>query len=275
MVLIKMEEYILATKFFNEREQLPLFIANIAEQTVKPVTILFVNDGSNDDSDEIAKKISSVYNLNYNIVSMPVKAKGNLDTLGRAWNKAQPLIKELLSDVPYFATADVDTRFPPNYFEFMINFLESHPRVGVVAGQVVGERRRTFPMFTGKVVRSDIVQYIDKYWDISIDSFLNIKALKLGYKLRILNEMEVDARTSHLGTKKGRFRAGRLAYYGGINPLYAISKAVSSVDSEFLRGYWFEFFKGTWRCEDEDILNYYHNEFIRKLIRIVKILFRR
>jgi glycosyltransferase involved in cell wall biosynthesis len=274
LVLRKMEDYVLATKFFNEREQLPSFIANIAEQTLTPITILFVDDGSNDGSTEIARKLCRDYSMSHKIVSMPVKTKGNLDTLGRAWNKAQPVIKELLSDIPYFATADVDTIFPLNYFERMINYLDKHPKVGVVAGQVAGESRRTFPMFTGKVVRSNVVEHIDKYWDISIDSFLNIKALKLGYELRILDEMKVEAPFSHLQSKKGRYRAGRLAYYGGTNPLYAISKALAMIDSEFLRGYWFEFFKGTWRCEDEDILDYYHSEFIRKLIQVIKIPFR-
>ena len=129
-------------------------------------------------------------------------------------------------------------------------------------------------MFTGKVVRSNIVKHINSYWDVSIDSFLNIKALKLGYDLRILDEMQVDSPISHLRTKKGRFRAGRLAHYGGINPLYALSKALAGFDSQFLRGYWFEFFKGTWRCTDEDILDYYQKEFVRKMIRALKIPFR-
>ena len=270
-MLSKMTGYVLATKFFNERELLPSLITNIAGQTLKPLMIVFIDDGSIDGSAEVASTESSNHSLSHKIVSMPMKTKGNLDTLGKAWNKAQPLIKDLLSDVPYFATADVDTRFPSNYFEKMLNYLDNHPKVGVVAGQVARDAKRTFPMFTGKVVRSNVVKYINKYWDISIDSFLNIKALKLGYELRILDEMEVNAPISHLGTKKGRHRAGRLAYYGGTNPLYAISKALASLDSEFLRGYWFEFFKGTWRCEDEDILNYYRGEFIRKLIQTLKI----
>ena len=125
-------------------------------------------------------------------------------------------------------------------------------------------------MFTGKVVRSDVISYINKYWDISIDSFLNIKALNLGYKVSILDNMLVESPISHMQSKKGRFRAGRLAYYGGTDPLYAIVKSISHSDTEFLRGYWFEFFKGTWRCDDEDIREYYRKEFTRKAIRILK-----
>ncbi|MFX1604942.1 MAG: glycosyltransferase, partial [Promethearchaeota archaeon] len=267
-----MSGYVLATKFFNERVQLPSLIANIAEQTLEPTVIVFIDDGSTDGSVEVARSEAAKFDLSFKVVSMPMKAEGNLDTLGRAWNKAQPLLEDLLSDIPYFATVDVDTRFPSNYFEYMVNYLDSHPSIGVVAGQVAGDARRTFPMFTGKVVRSNVVRYIDKYWDISIDSFLNIKALKLGYELSILDDVEVHAPRSHLQSKKGRFRAGRLAYYGGTGPLYAISKALAKIDSEFLRGYWFEFFKGTWRCDDKDILKYYRSEFTRKSIQKLKRL---
>ncbi|MFW9844568.1 MAG: hypothetical protein ACFFEV_08325, partial [Candidatus Thorarchaeota archaeon] len=60
----------------------------------------------------------------------------------------------------------------------------------------------------------------------------------------------------------------------GTNPPYAIIKALSHTDTEFLRGYWFEFFKGTWRCDDEDIQDYYRTEFMRKTIQILKKLAR-
>ncbi|MFW9848207.1 MAG: glycosyltransferase [Candidatus Thorarchaeota archaeon] len=266
-----MVEYILGTKFWNEKENLPILLESIASQSLKPRMMLFVDDGSIDGSGNIATEKARDLGLDCRIVSLPGKTKGNLDTLGRAWNVAQPLIKEILDDIDFFATTDVDTRYPKNYFEIMTNYLISHPNIGVVAGQISGAPRRTFPMFTGKVVRSEIVRSIDKYWDVSIDSFLNVKALKMGYNVKILDDIFVEAPISHLRTEKGRYRAGRLAYYGGSNILYAITKAVASFDSQFLRGYWFEFFKGTWRCDDEDMLEYYRKEFLRKMLKTLKI----
>ena len=129
-----MSEYILSTKFYNEREKIPLLIENISEQSLHPRIFLFVDDGSIDESGRIAEEKAGEFGIEYRIVSLPKKQKGNLDTLGKAWNKSQPLIKELLAAVPYFATADVDTKFPQNYFERMVNYLDRHPKVGVVAG---------------------------------------------------------------------------------------------------------------------------------------------
>ncbi len=265
-----MAEYVLVTKFYNERESIPRLLMSIVEQTLKPKLFIFIDDGSTDDSADIAGNEASRLGLDFVVVSMPMKPKGNLDTLGRAWNKAQPKIIAATKDAKYVAMTDVDTLFPKDYFETMVRFMEKNPRVGVVAGQISGQPKRTFPMFTGKVVRSVIIRKIENYWDISVDSFVNVKALQYGFELHIMDGVEVRARISHLQTKKGRFRAGRLAYYSGVRPLYAIVKAVVRHDSQFLRGYWTEVFRGTWRCNDQAILYYYRGELRRKLMALVR-----
>ncbi|MHA2380287.1 MAG: glycosyltransferase, partial [Candidatus Thorarchaeota archaeon] len=130
----------------------------------------FIDDGSNDNSAEVASFEATKHGIPFKVISMPKKPRGNLDTLGRAWNRAQPVIKEESSEVQYVAMTDVDTLFSEDYFKKLTDYMDRNPHVGVVAGQVAGQPRRTFPMFTGKVVRTDIIHEIDKYWDISVDS---------------------------------------------------------------------------------------------------------
>jgi glycosyltransferase involved in cell wall biosynthesis len=267
---MSMVGYILITKFYNERTRLPSLIRNISNQTLKPRVFVFINDGSNDDSAKIAAEEAKKYGMKFEIVSMPPKAKGNLDTLGRAWNKAQPLLYILLQDVKYAATTDVDTLFPETYFEDMISYLEKHPDVGVVAGQVKDQPKRTFPMFTGKVFRADVIRNIKKYWEVSADSFINVKALNKGYRLAILDSVTVESSATHLHTWKGRFRQGRLAYYTGTSFSYVILKGLTKRDPQYLRGYWSERSRRIWRCHDEEVLAYYRNEFKRRLLGLVK-----
>jgi glycosyltransferase involved in cell wall biosynthesis len=262
-------EYILATKFYNERNQLPGLIANIAAQIVKPMTFVFLDDGSQDSSADIAAKEATKHGLDFQVVSMPIKKKGNLDTLGRIWTKAQPILRNLSKNVEYFATIDVDTTVEPSYFDDMINYLETCPSIGVVAGQAQHEPKRTFPMFSGKVFRSTILKKIDKYWDISIDSFINVKALKMGYKLKIL-DVPVNTPETHLRTSKGRFRSGRLAYYTGTSLFYVLAKGILKFDAQYLRGYWSEWRRGAWQCDDEDIREYYGDLFRIRLLSMVK-----
>jgi glycosyltransferase involved in cell wall biosynthesis len=269
-----MSEYVLITKFYNEERRLPILIQNISAQTLRPRIFVFINDGSNDKSAEVAAHEAAKFDIKFEIVSMPPKAKGNLDTLGRAWNKAQPLLLRVLKHVKYAATTDVDTLFPKTYFENMISFLDDHPDVGVVAGQVRNQPKRSFPMFTGKVFRSNIIRGIKQYWEVSADSFINVKALNKGYRLVILDDALVESEPTHLHTWKGRYRQGRLAYYSGTSFTYVLLKGIARRDSQFLRGYWSERFRKIWRCRDEEVVAYYRNEFRRRLLRLTRRVFR-
>jgi len=265
-----MVDYILITKFYNEQGRLPSLIENISKQTLRPKVFVFINDGSNDASESVAAEIATKFGFKYEIVSLPPKPKGNLDTIGRAWNEAQPLLLKLLHSIPYAATTDVDTAFPANYFEELISFLESHPDIGVVAGHVAGEPRRTFPMFTGTVFRARIIRKIRKYWDVSVESFIDVKALKMGYKLKIREDMKVESPPTHLRTWRGRYRSGRLAYYTGTSLVYVIVKGISKRDAQYLRGYWSERFRGIWQSDDTDILEYYGTLHLQTLMRVVR-----
>ncbi|MFW9957310.1 MAG: glycosyltransferase family A protein [Candidatus Odinarchaeota archaeon] len=265
-----MPAYVLITKFYNEEIRLPILIQNISAQTLKPRVFVFINDGSNDNSPKVAAEEATKYGIKYEIISMPPKAKGNLDTLGRAWNKAQPRLRILLQDVPYAATTDVDTTFPTSYFENMISYMEKHPDVGVVAGQVRDQPKRTFPMFTGKVFRSIVIRNIKKYWEVSADSFINVKAFNMGYRLVILDNVTVESEPTHLHTWRGRFRQGRLAYYSGSSLSFVILKGIVRRDPQYLRGYWSERSRKIWRCHDDEVLAYYRNELKRRLVSLVK-----
>ena len=152
----------------------------------------------------------------------------------------------------------------------MISFLESHGEIGVVAGHVAGEPKRTFPMFTGTVFRASIIRSIRKYWDVSVESFIAVKALKMGYRLEIREDMKVKSPPTHLRTWKGRYRSGRLAYYTGTSLIYVIMKGISKLDAQYLRGYWSERSRGIWQTDDDDILEYYKSLHMQTLMNIVR-----
>lgn len=266
----KQNSYIVILKFYNEEENLPRVIKTISKQTLPPKKFLFLNDGSNDNSESIATETASKYNIDFEIVSMPPKKKGNLDKIGRIWNKARDTIVHLSNETDYFALADADNLFPENYFETVIDYLTKNPSIGVVAPEIKGFQNQTFPMFGGKVVRSDIMRKIKHYWDISADSFINVKALEFGYDIEILRDIRITAPPSHLQTDKGRFRSGRLAYYAGFHFLYVIAKAVLKRDQKYLQGYFSEAIRGTWQCQDDFVRLYYRNRIKNYILSLLK-----
>jgi glycosyltransferase involved in cell wall biosynthesis len=266
----KRTEYIVVCNFFNEETSLPTFLRNLLKQSIQPRLLFLINDGSSDMSGVVAAETSRELGFSYCLAEFPPKAKGNLDTIGRTWTTVQEKIHELISDVDFLAIADVDNTFPPDYFERAIAYMKENPNVGVVSGLHEGGSVRHIPMGGGKVTRTEVIQSFDKYWDIAPDSFINIKALKLGYNLRVLQDIKVISPPSFMYTRKrGRFRNGRISYYAGTGPVYAILRAIFSKGSEYLRGYWQEWSRGKWRCEDRDILQYYESEFWRKIMQLV------
>jgi glycosyltransferase involved in cell wall biosynthesis len=263
-------EYILVCNFFNEEASIPSFLENLAKQTVQPNLLFLINDGSSDTSGVVAAETARELGLSYCLADFPPKSRGNLDTIGRTWSLIQPKIHEFLHDVNFLAIADVDNTFPPTYFAKAIEFMKNNPVVGVVSGLHEGGSARHIPMGGGKFTRAEIIKSFDRYWDIAPDSFINIKALSLGFELQVLHEIKVISPPSFMHTrKKGRFRNGRISYYAGTGPIYAILRAILSKGSEYLRGYWQEWAIGKWRCDDPDIRDYYASELRRKLMQLV------
>ncbi|MFX0107834.1 MAG: glycosyltransferase [Candidatus Hodarchaeota archaeon] len=264
-----MSEYLLLTKFWNEREKIPDLVKSVAQQTKKPSLWLLIDDGSTDGSGEMFERLAAEAGIATLISHMPPKMKGNLDRLGYAYNNAFTEFRDILDRMSpsYLALADVDTRFPKDYFEHMTAIMDADRRLGCINGQIGNETKRMdWPRGSGKITRWSVVQSISKFWDIDADSFLNIKALRQGFILRVIPNIKVYADPSAVFTAKGRFRFGRVSYYERKHPLLVIQMALSLVarrqfGTDYLRGYFQEWSRGKWKCSDMDVRYYYSLEY--------------
>ena len=255
--------YILVTNIYNEEKLVPNIIDTIAKQSLLPKQWVWIDDGSTDNGLDLAVQLAKEKNLKILPFRLPRKQKGNLDTIGRAWNRVHLYIRKNLS-ADFLAISDVDSSFSSSYFNDVVAYMNSNPRVGVVSGQIKGEESRSMkvPMNVGKVVRWDVIQSIEKYWDLAPDSYLNIKAMSLGYEAKVL-DIFVDSRPSTIYSKKGRFRHGRLLYYARKSSILIFLESLRFAlrrdnGSSFLRGYWQEWSKGSWKC-NEDFIRYHYS----------------
>ncbi len=276
-------DYILVTNFWNERENIVPTIRRVGRQTKKPKVWLFIDDGSTDGSGDVVRQhMDSIPGTEVWLESMPAKEEGDLDTIGRAYQKVVPRLRDEIDSlgIKYFAVMDVDTEPCPNYFARMLSLMEEHTDVGAAAGTPLGEegkRHTDLPMGGGKVVRWSIVRQIDRYWDPAPDTLLNIKALAAGYKVRTWPvPMRLIRRTSGF-SRGGAYRVGRLNYYVG-RPFWGVfwravwRAATRQHGTHMLRGYFHESWKGTWRCTDPDVREYYsiRNDPISGLIDVLR-----
>ena len=261
-------DYVHVTNVWNGKEYIEHAFKKLAKQTKLPRIWLWIDDGSVDGTSEEILRVAKEYpQFEVWLEKMPPKTKGNLNTIGRAYSRIMPLVIEKLDSIgiKYFTIQDVDTEPCPNYFARVIWFMENNPALGACSGTVIGEetaREAGMPMGGLKVVRWSIVREIKKYWDLSPDTFLNIRTLKKGYKLKIWR-IPVKQDTPAFGTTaKGMFYQGQLNYFIGRPFLGVLIRALRRVilrryGTAMLRGYLHERAKGTWRCDDPEVTSFY------------------
>jgi glycosyltransferase involved in cell wall biosynthesis len=250
--------YTLVTNFWNEKGNIAPFVENIAKQTLQPKHWLFIDDGSTQDCMQEILDACEKHGLKqvYYFYAEPPKPEGDKTTIGLAWNQALDALRQLRAD--YLAVADVDTRFPSEYFEILIRDFEIYdPPIGATSGFVHGEKRHFhMPMGGGKVVRWEVFESIEQFWNLEPDTFFNIKSMALGYRNKIYL-MSVDSRPTT--PRSGRDLAYRLHYCGN-SWLVALRKGVLG---EFLRLR----MNGVEQTTDPDARYYYSKR------RIIKTLF--
>ncbi len=280
--------YLLITNFWNEHDNIVRFFQRIGKQTVLPKLWIWIDDGSTDNSsDEIRRMLDSLPEVEIWLEVMPRKEKGDLDTIGKAYDRTIPKLIEKIDKfkLDYAAIMDVDNDPCPNYCARMMWLLDNHQHVGAAAGIPIGEiekRKVGLPMGGGKFIRWSIMRKIKKYWDIAPDTLLNIKALANDYELRTWPvPMNLDELTTGF-TSKGVFRQGRLNYYVG-RPFWAVlfralrRFILQQHGTQMLRGYFMEMKRGTWRFEDPDVERYYNRgqNPISGLLDVLKYAFKK
>ncbi|WP_375396562.1 glycosyltransferase family 2 protein [uncultured Sphingomonas sp.] len=98
--------------FFNERDYLPATIASLARQGV-PFDLLLVDNGSTDDSADVARQAARAHDLAARLVTE--REPGKIAALRTGLAAVH---------TPYVATCDADTLYPPHYLRAAERLLE-------------------------------------------------------------------------------------------------------------------------------------------------------
>ena len=116
---------------YNNGQFLAEFIESVLQSTVTPSELIIIDDGSTDNSVEIIKSY-----LHHGFIKL-VRFDTNLG-FAHALNKGLEV-----STGKYIARIDPDDIVLPDRFEKQYNFLEEHPEVDLVGGNVVYFNNRT------------------------------------------------------------------------------------------------------------------------------------
>jgi glycosyltransferase involved in cell wall biosynthesis len=277
-------DYVLTTPVLDELERLPLLLADMEGQELRPAVWLVVDDGSTDGSAEWLAEQAAARDW------MEVRGAPEAATeyLGahvarvKRWGLEQALELARGRGVEPLAAGvvDADLRLPTDHYLRLVEALKQDPGLGVVSSiiRVEGEQagrerfqREDLPRGgtqTFRVACLDAIGGLPPY--PGFDGVANVKAKLRGWRCRLLTDlvaMHGRATATRFGVGPGYARRGRYAWFLGLNPLLVLARTAGyaaspprSASVHFLKGWLGSAVRRAPRCPEDEVRRYYARE---------------
>ena len=234
------QRILIITPARDEGDYIEKTLNSLIAQTHRPAMWVIVNDGSSDDTGEIARSYAAKHDW-IQVVDRENNGErrvgpGVIDAFYFGLSHAE------LSDFDYVCKMDADIELKPRYFEILMQRFEENPRLATISGKawvpVEGGRlayERTSDDFShgvAKLYRREAFEEIGGFvrevmWD-GIDCH---KSRMLGWQA--VSSHDDELRIVHLrlmgssfrNVYHGRMRWGRGQYFMGTHPLYILAVA--------------------------------------------------
>jgi glycosyltransferase involved in cell wall biosynthesis len=276
--------YLLATPVKNEEENLPNLIHSVAEQTIKPVLWIIVDDGSMDDSPKIIEDATNRYVW---VKSVRLKESPRDLTIHVSYvyksgiDFAIEYCKEHSIQYDYICFLDADMIIrDKDFFKKIFSKFEKNYRLGIASGsiQVIdngwmkNEWRREDTISGGETICrrkcfEDAGGIPSSY---SWESVLSAKAKLRGWGVKRFEEIraiQTRKTSSAEGLWKGYKINGLSCYYLNYNPIIVVAKALKLclfekpyyIGIAFLLGYFDGLLHRKEQINDEEVKYYFRH----------------
>jgi poly-beta-1,6-N-acetyl-D-glucosamine synthase len=285
-----MTKYLIITPARDEEEYLEKTILSVANQSIRPLEWIIVNDGSHDNTGVIIDHYTQVYPW---IKARHRPNRGYREAGGGVINTFYDGYSQIeASQWDFLVKLDADLSFSSDYFERCFAEFAKDPRLGIGGGGIYHEeagepKLEENPKFH---VRGATKIYRRACWEDlggllrapGWDTVDEVKANMLGWSTRSF----LDLRVSHYrftgaadGAWKDSIKNGRANYIAGYHPLFMLFKCVRRLARKpyligstallwgFLSGYW----RRTPQVEDRRLINYTRTQQIRRLLLLDSI----
>lgn len=285
-----MTRYVIITPARDEEEFLQKTILAVANQTVRPIQWIIVDDGSSDRTGEIIDRFAHTYPW---ITVRHRSNRGHREAGGgviHTFYDGYALIES--TEWEFLVKLDADLSFPADYFERCFAEFAKDPNLGVGGGGIYHEvegrlELEETPQFH---VRGATKIYKRECWDQlggllrapGWDTVDELKANMLGWATRSFP----DLRVSHYrftgaadGAWKDNIKNGRANYITGYHPLFMIFKCIRRLTHKpylsgsialmwgYLSGYW----KHLPQVQDPSLIRYTRSQQMRRLLLLDSI----
>jgi poly-beta-1,6-N-acetyl-D-glucosamine synthase len=281
----------------NEANHIQRVAAAMAAQTRRPDAWVVVDDGSTDGTDRLLASLEREYSF-LTVVSKP-RSKGEGPVKDRLAMAAAPkafnhgLERVGAEGFTHVAKLDGDTELPPKYFELLLSWFESNPRLGLAGGirkEVTRDGWRferppaeyhvpgALKCYTVDCLRAIGGMHERLGWD-TIDE---VYARMHGYETRSFSDLvAVHHRPwgSADGSLRGRSRHGRCAYIVRFPLPWVLARAPIAAQGAgsrvlsslfYVGGYLMAALRRTPRVEDPEYAAFMREEIRARALRVIR-----
>lgn len=240
----KSQRILVVTPAKDEAKYIERTIRSMAAQTHRPSLWIIVDDGSSDQTGEIAERAAQEHSW----IKIVRRAKGTERRVGPGVIDAfyDGLRRVSLKDFDFVCKLDADIEFKPNYFADLMEQFAAHPRLGTASGKaytpvetgpdperhklVLERSRDDFSAGLAKLYRRECFEEIGGFvrevmWDgIDCHRCRQLGWLAVSYpnpELAITHLRLMGS--SFRSIYHGRMRWGRGQYFMGTHPLYLLA----------------------------------------------------
>jgi poly-beta-1,6-N-acetyl-D-glucosamine synthase len=283
----KKVHYVVVSPVRNEGQHLPLTIKCMIAQTVAPTHWIIVNDGSTDQTRQLAEEAAHAYPW-IQVINRPDrgyrKAGGGVMD---AFYAGYRLVEDKAWD--YLVKLDGDLSFTAEYFEQCFQRFDENPRLGIAGGTICSDtdgvidvESKIDPKFH---VRGATKIYRRACWrDIGClikapgwDTLDEVKANMLGwvtFTFRDVTLIHHRPTGAAYGTLKDMTKSGMANYIAGYHPLFMLIKCLRRMAKRpyFFGGcaLLFGFIKGYVdripRVDDKALVDYFRRQQMNRLL---------
>lgn len=242
--------YVVITPVRNERERFGQTIASMVAQTVRPQLWIIVNDGSTDQTGDLADQASREHSwirvVHRSDRGARKQGGGVIDAFYDGYNLLNSQLSTLNSQPSttqwdYLGKLDGDLSFQPDYFERCFERFARDDKLGIGGGRVFyrinGALVEDAPGDPAFHVRGATKIYRRATWETiggllrapGWDTLDELKANMCGwrtYSFRELPVVQLKPTGSADGAWRNWFKNGRANYITGYHPLFMLSKCL-------------------------------------------------
>ena len=280
--------YVVIITARDEARYLQGTIDSIAGQTLLPVEMVIVNDGSRDETgaiaDAAAEKHAWIHVVHRDDRGERKVGGGVVETFYAGYEALRT------RDFAYQCKLDGDLTLPPGYFEGIIRKMEADPALGGASGKVfnpVGDGAVKEERIIDDMVSGAVNFWRRACWDqiggyvrmVMWDGIAMHRARMFGWRTRSFRDTDLEIihhrlmGSSHKNILHGRMRWGRGQWFMGCHPLYILASGVNRMFERpyviggvcIMAGYFASMLQGAERYDDAEFRKHLHAWQLKRL----------